>query len=52
MKTAMDIIEEINREKKEQRPSVLFWLLLACGSFVAGVVMAMAYAYFTSPISK
>ncbi len=52
MKTAMDIIEEINNEKKKQKPGILFWLMLACGSFTAGVVMAMAYAYFTSPISK
>lgn len=52
MKTAMDIINEINDEKKAQKPGIVFWVLLSCGSFICGVIVAMIYAYIMCPYFK
>ena len=51
MKTAMDIIDEINREK-EQAPGIMFWFLLAGVGFTSGLIGAMVYAYIMTPFSK
>ena len=51
MKTAMDIIDEINREK-EQAPGIMFWFLLAGVGFTSGLMGAMVYAYIMTPFSK